>query len=282
MIDVLESIHAPTTNSPNLDTNYFVDDLSNYMFTDEFLIEISDKMEIPSKARISINELKVKRMAGQKRKELESYINLQKLVAKIKESLEEFRKGTIGYAESSDTAIPSAQVFPQGIGRVGEIHNRLESYSMLGERKEVHEVIDIEKSLSIISESIARKKLISFSELEILKRAMESSEEDNRELRLVFKLLGKEITNRTKKTHKDLFSYLRKIEKFVDKDGFDKIKSGKLEERIRRNMKAIILDELDNGSNSLIDKYLTGKLEYKEYLKRKQELFSDYNRLWPD
>lgn len=282
MIDLRDSIYAPATDSPDSFIDYLVNDTLNYMATDEFLIEVSDKIEIPSKAKITINELKVKRMTGQRRKEFERYIELQKLIAKVKEFLEDARKGGLVNSESTDTAIPNVQTFSSGIGRVSEIYRGLENYKELGERNNIQKVTNIEEILNNINKSIERRKLISFSEIDILKRAMELYEGDNIELRRILKILNKEITNRTKKSHKDILSYLTKIEKSLHRRSLNQAESDKLEERIRRNLRAIILDDLDNRSNFLISEYLKGKLEYEEYLKRKQMLFSSYNSLWPE
>ncbi len=279
MINVAELAGIPDNTNPSSYGEIPMYDILNYIDSDEFFIELIKRIELPSKARLAREKLRLKRLSGQSRDKIEGNVEVQKVIMQLKDGIEE-GGSTEGLLPQS--VQPSVLVYVPNAGKAGEIMAYNEPYLGSEQVKAYKETELMEKEINNIVVVINRKKLISYPELTVIKEARNKYAEDKEHLKEILNILNKEIANRTKKYHKDLISYLKKVEGSVEISKAEGINQRNVQAKLDRNLKAIILDELNTKSDEIFSEYLDGKLEYQQYLERKEKLFKDYNLLWPE
>ncbi len=149
MISGTEFLRIPGDTKPDAYGENSIDDLLNYIDSDEFFIELIKRVELPSKARVAREELRVKRLTGQSRDKIERNVELQKLIMQLKERI---REGGSTEGLLPQSVQPSVLVCVPNAGKAGEILAHNEPYFESERVKAYKETELMEKEINNIVE----------------------------------------------------------------------------------------------------------------------------------
>ncbi len=266
-----------------------IGELVRYVSSNEFVGQLLENLPTPSKAAIARMRIQMRRLSedqqNRNREQIEFLENLSSVKDFIGTKKQEHEKPYSTFAGAEAFATSSGYLF-SSLNDGNQVTSRAFNTSRfrLGNLQSEPEKILVDRGIRDINILISEEKILPLSSIRDLLRAVDFYKLDNYKLSKIRKLINKDVFNRNKVPHEDIYKDLLELDHELE---LGKIKESKPKKTSKvawshRAIRALLVNELHSGLEELSSDFLSGEVTYDDYLNRKIRLFQDADSIWPE